>query len=247
MDKCYTPFVPLLSWKSLELFFGYTRHKRSDATASDRKSVMNEQMLSQLPKLLDELAESGWALMPHAIADVDSSALAIDLDRYWSAGRFKEAEIGQGLTQTVQKKVRSDKIHWLGDEDPELSIQYWLKEMKDLTIALNENFFLSLSAYDCHFACYDPGDFYHKHRDRFRDKPERILSVILFLNQDWLTSDAGELLIFHSDYPDRVVAEIKPEKGSMVIFQSDKIYHAVRETKRRRLSLTGWLKSNPGL
>ena len=206
---------------------------------------MNERMLSQLPRLLDELSESGWALMPQAIDDIDSSALASDLDRQWSEGRFKNAHVGQGFEQSEHKKIRSDKIHWLSEDDPELSIQYWLNEVRDLTTALNENLFLSLSAYDCHFACYDPGDFYQKHRDRFRNNPERILSVILFLNKDWLAKDAGELIIFDNENPERIAAEIKPENGSMVIFRSDKIFHEVRTTKRRRLSLTGWLKSSP--
>lgn len=206
---------------------------------------MNDGMLKQLPQMLDSLSECGWALMPNAISKESCHALSSDLDRHLDAGNFKDANIGRGDSKSSEKLIRSDSIHWLDASDPEQSVQDWLLEMKDLSLSLNRNFFLSLNEYECHFACYEPGAFYLKHIDRFRDNPERVISVVLFLNDEWLDADAGELLIYHRDDSTRITAEIRPEAGSLVLFQSDKIFHEVRKTNRRRLSVAGWLRSNP--
>jgi len=202
---------------------------------------MNDGMLRQLPLLMDDLSASGWAQMPNAIGRRDCSALAHDLELHYEAGDFRAAQIGRGTTQSEHKTIRNDQIHWLKAGAPEQSIQYWLKEMNDLTLALNENFFLSINSFDSHFACYEPGSFYHKHRDQFRGSAGRVLSVVLFLNPDWLKASDGELLIYQREDDCTLAAEIKPEIGTLVVFQSATILHEVRTTKRRRLSLTGWM------
>lgn len=142
--------------------------------------------------------------------------------------------------------VRSDSIHWLEKDDPRLPVQAWLKEVEDLRLILNEAFFLSVNEYNGHFACYEVGASYEKHRDRFRGKATRVLSVILFLNEDWDQDDDGELLVYDLIDPSILTATIKPEQGTIVIFESETILHEVRRTKRRRLSLSGWLTRSSG-
>ncbi|RYZ55266.1 MAG: hypothetical protein EOP07_14610 [Proteobacteria bacterium] len=207
---------------------------------------MNDGMVKQLSQMLDSLSEHGWAVMPNAISKESCRALSLDLNRHQDAGDFRDASVGRGDSKSQESSIRSDSIHWLGASDPEVSIQDWLLEMKDLSESLNQNFFLSLNEYECHFACYEPGAFYLKHLDRFQNNSERIISVVLFLNDGWLKVDAGELLIYDREDSSLITAEISPEAGSLVLFQSDKIFHEVRKTNRRRLSVAGWLRSNTG-
>ncbi|MBC7661829.1 MAG: 2OG-Fe(II) oxygenase [Chitinophagaceae bacterium] len=208
---------------------------------------MDQSLLLQLPSMLDSLAANGWASLPSAISQVACHGLAADLERRYSAGSFHAARIGHGTDETLNRTIRSDTIDWIGTNDTEDSIQTWLKEMRDLTHILNESFFLSLNSFDCHFALYEPGSFYHKHLDRFRDDSGRKLSVILFLNENWTDAEQGELLIYDQLDSASITASIKPEMGTLVLFQSQTIYHEVRITKRRRLSLSGWLKSAQGM
>ncbi len=204
---------------------------------------MNQSLLLQLPRLLDDLSDHGWAQVPNAVSTLACQALVVKLLERFSSGAFTQALIGRNKKQSENQSIRSDTIHWLENSDPNPSIKFWMKEVADLAIALNESFFLSINSYESHFACYEPGTSYQKHVDRFRDDPGRLLSIILFLNEDWLDGDDGELLIYDPLHPQQVIAEIRPEMGTLVVFQSDRILHEVRKTNRRRLSLTGWLKS----
>ena len=67
---------------------------------------MNEGMLSQLPTMLDSLAESSWAQMPNAIARIDCLGLASDLDLRYETGQFHAARIGQGSDNSEHKTIR---------------------------------------------------------------------------------------------------------------------------------------------
>ncbi|RYZ88370.1 MAG: 2OG-Fe(II) oxygenase, partial [Proteobacteria bacterium] len=106
---------------------------------------------------------------------------------------------------------------------------------------LNEALFISAIDFHSHFSCYEIDGFYLKHLDKFQGKSTRVLSIILYLNEDWLDGDDGELLIYEQLDSLKLEASIKPEMGTLVIFDSETVTHEVRRTKRRRLSVTGWL------
>ncbi len=65
--------------------------------------------------------------------------------------------------------------------------------MEALRQILNRELFLGLEEYESHFALYAPGAFYRAHLDRFRDDDKRTVSVVLYLNDDWLPEHGGAL------------------------------------------------------
>lgn len=207
---------------------------------------MDNLLTQQLPRLLKLLKDKGWVELPNAVPQSACRDLRAVLEERYADCAFRSAEIGQGKERMQRPDVRSDSIHWLEKDDPRLPVQAWLKEVEDLRLILNEAFFLSVNEYNGHFACYEVGASYEKHRDRFRGKATRVLSVILFLNEDWDQDDDGELLVYDLIDPSILTATIKPEQGTIVIFESETILHEVRRTKRRRLSLSGWLTRSSG-
>ena len=200
----------------------------------------------QIPRLIESLGEQGWVELTEAFSRRQCQQLLATLEERYVDGRFREARIGQGSNEVLRADIRSDTIEWIEKDDPQISVQTWLKEVDELRCLLNEAFFLSTETYECHFSCYEIGGAYQKHYDRIRGKSTRVLSIILFLNENWQDEDDGRLLIYESKDPKKLAATIKPELGTLLIFDSDKIPHEVQVTKRRRLSLTGWLtRTNP--
>lgn len=192
---------------------------------------------------LDMLAEKGYLVIPQALPPEHSQGLLDEWERRYKAGAHAAAQIGQGNEQHESQVVRRDRIHWLDSDDPDASIQFWFATLRQLIQDLNEGLFLAINAAECHFACYEPGSFYQKHRDRFRADNGRRLSLVFFLNKDW-SEDAGGALVLYDEQDEALVLErIQPEFGTLVIFASERFPHEVLPTQRQRLSLTGWLKS----
>jgi SM-20-related protein len=108
-----------------------------------------------------------------------------------------------------------------------------------LRLALNAGLFLGLFTFEGHYAIYPRGAFYRRHRDRFRDDDARVLSCVLYLNQDWTANDGGCLRI-HID--DGEQCDVLPVGGTLVCFRSECFEHEVLPATRDRLALTGWFR-----
>lgn len=155
---------------------------------------------------------------------------------------FQPAKIGKGNLKQRKASVRSDSIMWLENfESPE---EILVKQIFDsLKIIIRKEFYLPAKRFECHFAKYEPGSFYKVHQDRHQNKPGRLVSCVLYLNQ--CDKNAGNLVIYDEELrPIR----IKPSPGKIVVFDSS-LEHEVTPTKSDRWSLTGWIRDdiNPGL
>ena len=93
-----------------------------------------------------------------------------------------------------------------------------------------------------HYAVYPTGTFYKRHLDTFQNDSRRKLSIVCYLNEEnWLTTNGGELVIYKPDGSEEV---IYPMPGRVVIFESQVLEHEVKKvTNDQRLSITGWLKT----
>lgn len=202
---------------------------------------MDKLLELQMPKLLENLAAKGWAELPLAFSRSTCLALIDVLEERYTRRIFHAAKIGHGVDETSRIDIRSDSTLWLEKDDKQQAVQEWLGAIEELCLVLNQAFFFSTVDFNSHFSCYEIGAFYLRHLDRFQEKSVRVLSVMLYLNDQWHESDEGELLIYEDGTEERVQASIKPEMGTLVIFDSNTISHEVRATKRRRLSVTGWM------
>ncbi|WP_141732914.1 2OG-Fe(II) oxygenase [Oligoflexus tunisiensis] len=208
-------------------------------------ALLMETGFGDRPELLDQLAADGYLVIADALPRALTEGLLQEWQRRYAAGAAAPAQIGKGAQKHEAQSIRSDRIHWLEASDPQPDVAAWFAVMRSWSRAINQSFFLSINAFECHFACYEPGAFYQKHRDRFQKDNGRRLSLAFYLNRDWCSTDGGELVLFDPEAEDRILKTVLPTFGTLVIFDSQRFPHEVRPTRRQRLSLAGWLKSIP--
>ena len=171
----------------------------------------------------------------------------------WNGGAFRPAGIGRGDTWEVKPEIRTDHVHWIDPLAPTEPQAAWLAAIEDLRLRINEAMFLGVFDYEGMLAVYPPGSFYARHLDQFRDTQRRLITISLYLNENWCESDGGQLRMYLPDDAagdagaDRVDhIEVLPLAGTVVIFRSDAIWHEVLPANRERHSLTGWLRRRDG-
>lgn len=209
---------------------------------------MNSFPENQLDTIADALVEQGYWVVEAALPRGLLDRLIVHFDRL-KQGEFKVAGVGRQTDFQVQESIRSDKIHWI-QPDAE-STAAFLEWMDSLRVGLNRRLYLGLFDYESHFAHYPVGAFYKKHLDAFRSnikqgQANRVLSTVLYLNDDWQKDDGGELLLYAADDEDRVIESLSPHAGRLVIFLSEKFPHEVLPARRERKSIAGWFRVNEG-
>ena len=196
-----------------------------------------------LESLLDTLSDTGVCFSDE-VFDQESHSLhranwLENLKKHENRGLFKTASIGRTTTSQNNQQIRSDQISWLEDLSADDAVI--LAELNRWRSYLNKNLFLSMRTTECHFARYDSGHFYLRHKDRHDSSNSRILSFVVYLHSSWKPGDGGELVITDGD-TEKVKQIIAPLPGRVVIFRSDDIWHEVQKSVFTRYSLTGWFR-----
>ena len=194
-------------------------------------------LIQHIDKIVDTLYVSGWAIVPDFLPLASTERL---LHRANSIDEFTPAGVGRGDRYRENKRIRKDKIFWLDDTNP--TDRLWLEAMEFLRLAINRYLFLGLFEFETHYAHYEPGDYYLRHKDAFKGQGNRLVTVVLYLNPEWQDGDAGELVIYPASHPDGV--QVLPKAGTLVVFLSEDFSHEVLPTNRDRYSITGWFRLN---
>ena len=156
-----------------------------------------------------------------------------------SPAQFHAAQVGRGPAMRHDSDIRGDTIRWLDDTD---AVDHaYLVWMEELRLGLNALLFLGLFNFESHYAIYASGSGYAKHSDVLKGKKNRILSTVLYLNEDWCASDGGELNLFEP-LGQTVIATVNPTFGKMIIFLSESFPHEVLIAHTKRRSIAGWFR-----
>ncbi len=188
---------------------------------------------------LDDLSEKKWTLIP-----IDQQlCLALHKCAITRLQMHQFRQAGLAAVQNVNDaslKIRNDEIFWLDAKAHELSDieTQTLAFLDNLRLEIKENLRVSLTEFECHFAFYDKGHYYQKHRDTTSANNKRVFSFVLYLNENWQDSDGGQLIGYEQQ---EVLFQIKPAIGNLILFRSD-LEHEVMSTFRGRFSLTGWFR-----
>lgn len=194
--------------------------------------------------LIDGMLTNGYGLADQFLTTAEVDALAAQLHRRQADGEFHAAGVGNHAA-SVETTVRGDAIHWLERAEATPAENTFLNRMDGLMAYLNQTCYLGLRDHEFHYASYPVGTFYRRHVDRFRADSRRELSVICYLNTNWLPTDGGQLDLFLTDTAGADHTEpIAPLGGRLVCFESDRIEHEVQIATRERLSLTGWFRTD---
>lgn len=209
--------------------------------AQDRHEPVSEDWLDELAS---GLSEHGWMSL-----DVRSrlgtnllAALKQEVQILDRTDAMKKAGIGRGNDLVCDRSVRRDRIAWLqGVTAPQAVLFEFFEAIRQ---GLNQRLFLGLKRFETHYATYHSGDFYKQHLDSFKGRASRVVSLVLYLNDDWQAVDGGALQVFNRDNHHEVCGTVLPEAGRMALFMSEEIPHEVLPAYRTRYSLACWFRQD---
>jgi SM-20-related protein len=160
------------------------------------------------------------------------------IHRLHENGQMAEAGIGNDTTQSYDRKIRSDKIHWLDKKNKHTEELGFLEYVEEFIEYLNKTCYTGINDYEFHYALYEEGSFYKRHTDQFKTNNNRKYSLISYLNDDWLQADGGQLWVHQNGETEKIL----PTCRKAVFFESNILEHEVTIASRPRMSVTGWLK-----
>lgn len=209
--------------------------------APDQREALSEDWLDELAS---GLSEHGW-MSVDARSWLGTNLLAAlkqevqILDR---TDAMKKAGIGRGNDLVRDRSVRRDKIAWLqGVTAPQAALFEFFEMIRQ---GLNQRLFLGLKRFETHYATYHSGDFYKQHLDSFKGRASRVVSLVLYLNEEWQAADGGALQLFNRDNDNEACGTVLPEAGRMALFMSEEIPHEVLPANRTRYSLACWFRQD---
>jgi SM-20-related protein len=188
----------------------------------------------------DQLSRDGYLVVDNFISDELYADILTYFNHLKEQDGLSKAGIGASGRHQIDKTVRGDLIYWLDSKrDEQLSDFFNLAD--EMVAKIKRYCFLSITDYEFHLAYYPPGTHYEKHIDQFQGRNNRMLSVLVYLNENWTPADGGQLKIYRPDTD----LLIEPVARRLVIFKSDTVEHEVLITHAGRMSLTGWLLHQP--
>lgn len=201
---------------------------------------------SLFESISNDIVDKGYSIQPCALPE-DLAILLMQHITELSKEKFKRAGTGRAKEHAINDFVRMDEISWITSNSEANSA--WIKWAASLQIFLNRRLFLGLFSFESHFSHYTKGDFYKKHKDAFKGEENRVLSVVVYLNESWSHSDGGELIIYDnqllaSSVTDNKIVTVMPSFGTIVVFLSEEFPHEVLPAKRDRYSIAGWFRLN---
>lgn len=195
-----------------------------------------------LEAVVDALVNPGWVVLPDFIPQETVRELQAQAYTQWNAGEFHAAGIGRGQELNVNESIRSDQVQWL-ERAEQGALADYQHFMEALRLNLNQALYMGLFEFEAHFAVYPPGAFYRRHLDNSRGTSARLVTAILYLNEDWKAADCGQLRLYTDGSDGGEYLDVFPEAGKLVLFHSTRFWHEVMPARRERFSLTGWLRA----
>jgi SM-20-related protein len=160
------------------------------------------------------------------------------VERRRARGDFQAARIGADGRRQECARIRGDLTCWW--TDPLYAEERaTLDDFEQLRLKVNREGYLGLFDLEVHYAWYPPGAGYARHVDQLQNRDQRIVSLIVYLNEEWCTEAGGALRIFDAGGDHR---DIEPIAGRLVCFLTAGREHAVLPTRRPRLSISGWFR-----
>lgn len=213
-----------------------------------------------LDKVITHIVEQGYCVVDNFLDAVIVSKLASEALNLNAKDALKPAGIGRE-NRGLNAEIRGDSIYWLDAAHASIAQQAYFTKMEQLRLSLNQSLFLGIFDLESHLAVYPTGAFYKRHLDCFANadptKPQRKISCIVYLNENWREDEGGELRLYlnndhhHSEHLEEndslypAFLDVMPVAGRAVIFLSDTFYHEVLPAKRERMSITGWFITRP--
>ncbi len=187
-----------------------------------------------IEQLLPDFYQHGLAILQQAIPAPLCRALLQEVQQHTD---LRSAGVGRQQQLQLNSDIRRDQTAWLDGRSP--AQQQYLALMAALQMQMNRRCFLGLTHHECHFARYQPGDFYQTHLDAFVGRSNRVLTTVLYLNS---VSAGGELVVYNEQQQE--IQRVLPEAGLLVAFESVRFPHQVLPAQQQRFSIAGWFRND---
>ena len=188
--------------------------------------------------LINSYLENKVGIDAGFLSDALSKGLQKNILQLENDGLLQSAGIGNESIKDNQQKMRGDKIYWMDKEHDNVFEQEFLHQIEGFIDHLNNTCYTGINDYEFHYALYEQGSSYKKHKDQFKNDNNRKYSLIYYLNENWEEENGGKLKL----YQENGVQEVSPNAQTAVFFKSDEMVHEVMVANRSRMSITGWLK-----
>jgi SM-20-related protein len=195
-------------------------------------------MNEQFDLLIDSYLNDQVGIAPAFLTEALSAGLQQNIMQLQKDELMTAAGIGNEEVKDKGQKMRSDKIYWLDKKHNNSFENEFLQQAEDFIARLNNTCYAGINASEFHYAVYEEGSFYKRHKDQFKNNDNRKFSLITYLNENWLPADGGQLQVYQND----AMQQIQPRSQTAVLFKSDETEHEVIKANRIRMSITGWLK-----
>jgi SM-20-related protein len=196
-------------------------------------------MEAKFEELIEGFVKGNIGISESFLSDQLATALRENLLRLKRDSRMINAGIGNAVLKDKNQKTRGDKTCWLDAKSKNVAELEFLDMIQQFMGHLNKTCFTGLNACEFHYALYEEGTSYSRHKDQLKNDYNRKFSMISYLNEDWLETEGGQLVVHREDGE---LHKILPDNRKAVFFQSDIIEHEVVVATRPRMSVTGWLK-----
>ncbi len=195
-------------------------------------------MQESFDELIDSYLQNQVGISPFFLNKTLAAGLLAHANDLYQSDTMFSAGIGNKRIKDAVQSMRSDKIHWLDKSSENEFEQAFLLQVDQFIARLNETCYAGINASEFHYAVYEKGGYYKRHKDQFQSNSDRKYSLITYLNTDWQDEDGGQLQIYKNEIPQK----IQPHAQTAVLFKSDESEHEVTPANRTRMSITGWLK-----
>ena len=195
-------------------------------------------MNNQFDLLIDSYLENNVGIDVCFLNEDLSNGLQENILQLQRDEMMTDAGIGNEQVKDINQKMRGDKIYWMDKSHTNIYEQEFLQLAENFIDRLNSTCYTGINGYEFHYAVYEEGSFYKRHKDQFKSDSNRKYSLINYLNKNWLEEDGGQLLVYQNEN----VQKILPQSQTAVFFKSDEMEHEVTKANRRRMSISGWLK-----
>lgn len=208
---------------------------------ADNSKIMNFFAEEQWLQWADVLAENEFVVIDNFLTQEMYSIIRTHFIEKLKASDFHKAGIGALGDRIIKQEIRGDFTYWLNKQQDTAVLDVFTL-VNELQNAMRRLCFLPIADAEFHYAFYPPGAHYAAHLDQFSARSNRLISIVIYFNENWKIGNGGELKIFKDDDKFEL---IEPIARRCVIFRSDTVLHQVMPTSNDRYSLTGWLLKNP--
>lgn len=208
-----------------------------------KDDILKNNDANNIENSVNELGEFGYSVCVDMIPPQIITMLNHELEKREQSGDIKAALVGRGESKKSDGAQRDVLSSWIGKNSE--GERYFLAFAEKIRLSINQNLLLGLFEFESQFLHYPVGGFYKRHIDALKGNRNRIVSMVAYLNQNWIPEDGGTLAIWNNENASIPVLEVLPSAGTVVLMLSEQIPHEARSALRERRAIAGWFRLNP--